>query len=167
MESLHNIDKRALLRSLIARIQADLISIEDSQRATIEGATHEESRAENDKDTRALESTYLARGLAQRVQELQNSISQLQSWNLSGAQPRERLALGSIAVVEDEDSGESRLLWIAPTGGGLALDAQNMTLLVVTPQSPLGSGLIGRQRGDVVEAKLPQGVRSYEIVDIR
>ena len=32
--------------------------------------THEESRAENDKDTRAIEASYLALGLARRVVEL-------------------------------------------------------------------------------------------------
>ena len=39
--------------------------------AATEGATHSEARPENDKDTRGLELSYLARGQAQRVAELQ------------------------------------------------------------------------------------------------
>jgi len=42
-----------------------------AQRTVVEGATHEENKPENDKDTRALEQSYLARGQAQRVVELQ------------------------------------------------------------------------------------------------
>ena len=43
-------------------VAADLASLQRAHRATVEGATHEEAKPENDKDTRALEQSYLARG---------------------------------------------------------------------------------------------------------
>ena len=43
---------------------ADLATLEKAQHATQAAATHEEAKPENDKDTRALEQSYLARGQA-------------------------------------------------------------------------------------------------------
>ena len=44
-------------------------------RSTHEAATHEENKAENDKDTRAIEAGYLAGAQADRVRELQGAIT--------------------------------------------------------------------------------------------
>ena len=65
------VDKVEILKLLRERVSADLATMSAAQRAVVDGATHEENRPENDKDTRALEQSYLARGQAQRVVELQ------------------------------------------------------------------------------------------------
>jgi len=54
--------KPTLKAELLALLAADLDTLERAHRATTEGATHEEAKPENDKDTRALEQSYLARG---------------------------------------------------------------------------------------------------------
>ena len=65
--------KVALLVALRAQVSADLEAVTESQQKTQAGATHAESKSESDKDTRATESSYLARGLAKRVGELRNA----------------------------------------------------------------------------------------------
>ena len=67
-------DKTEILRLLRESVSADLTTMSAAQRAVVDGATHEENRPENDKDTRALEQSYLARGQAQRVVELQHAL---------------------------------------------------------------------------------------------
>ncbi len=62
-------DKRAIVAAVIARMAADLDRLETSQRATQDGATHSETKADSDKDTRAIEAQYLARGLGMRVEK--------------------------------------------------------------------------------------------------
>ena len=62
--------KESLKRDLVRLLAADLETLERAQQAAIEGATHEEAKPENDKDTRALEASYLARGQAMRLEEL-------------------------------------------------------------------------------------------------
>jgi transcription elongation factor GreA len=37
----------------------------------------------------------------------------------------------------------------------------------ISISSPIARALIGKEQGDVVEVKVPDGVRSYEILDIR
>ena len=51
--------KQALKTELAALLAADLETLEKAHRATREGVTHEDAKPENDKDTRALEQTYL------------------------------------------------------------------------------------------------------------
>ena len=52
-------NKTALRTELAALLAADLETLEKAHRATREGVTHEDAKPENDKDTRALEQSYL------------------------------------------------------------------------------------------------------------
>ena len=67
------VDKTALLDSLRERVAADLEALARRQKDAQAGATHDESRAEHAKDTRATEQAYLARGLAERVADLRRT----------------------------------------------------------------------------------------------
>jgi hypothetical protein len=68
------VDKTQIVAAIRAELERELAVIakaaEDAQRA----ATHEESKPENEYDTRGLERSYLARGQAQRAAEIQRSI---------------------------------------------------------------------------------------------
>src|SRR5262249_35036413 len=59
-------EKQALKRQLLDLLREQLEVLEHAHRTTHAGATHEEAKPENDKDTRALEQSYLARGQANR-----------------------------------------------------------------------------------------------------
>lgn len=54
-------------QDLIAALERTLELLERAHADAAEGATHEEAKPEDDKDTRALEQSYLARGQAQRA----------------------------------------------------------------------------------------------------
>jgi transcription elongation GreA/GreB family factor len=155
------VSKQALLDELVRLVRADLDAAERAQRVTVEGATHEEARPENDKDTRALEQSYLARGQAQRVEQLRSELA-----GVSALRPREfasdaPIALGALVVVEED--AEARTLFVAPARGGSEL-AGNVQ--VVTPTSPLGRALVGKSAGDVCEVRLPQKLRELVIVSV-
>src|SRR3954463_16179807 len=95
------IDKRDILSLLRESVSADLATMSAAQRAVVEGATHEENKPENDKDTRALEQSYLARGQAQRVVELQGELNQLKAMELRSFSAETAIALGALVVVDD------------------------------------------------------------------
>ena len=59
--------KITLKAVLLAQLEAALATARAAHKAAVEGATHAEARPENDKDTRGLEQSYLARGVAQRA----------------------------------------------------------------------------------------------------
>ncbi len=142
--------KERLKEELTRLLAADLATRERAHRAAREGATHEEAKPENDKDTRALEQSYLARGEAMRVEELKLSLAEVQGMPLRSIREGEPAALGALVVAEEE--GASLVLWLAPYGGGSRL--ADGTVQIVTPKSPLGRALIGKRVGDECEVRL-------------
>lgn len=159
------IDKAPLFEALRQLLQADLDALNASQREIEEGATHEESRQENDKDTRAIESSYLARGLARRVTELQVGLGQLSAMRACGLTTSATVLLGSLITVED-DAGVQQQYLLAPAGGGKRLSHGGAIIKVVTPSSPLGRSLLRRGVGDEVVLQSPAGVRELEVVAV-
>lgn len=157
-------DKRELVRSLVADLARDLAVARAAALATKEGATHEENRPENDKDTRAIEASYLAGAQAERVRDLERTAAALESLPLRAFGDGEPIALG--AVVELDRDGKRSLCFVAPLGGGREARVAERAVQVVTPSSPLGAALLGKGCGDVVEIRVQGGLREYEIVSV-
>jgi transcription elongation GreA/GreB family factor len=153
--------KHALKAELLARLKADLEALERAHRATCEAATHAEAKPENDKDTRALEQSYLARGQAARIKEMRASIAGVNALSLRDF-AGQRVALGALVTLEED--GEESTLLLAPSGGGALL--ADGAVRVVTPRSPLGHALLGEQAGDNVEIVLEGKTRMLQIVRI-
>lgn len=158
-------DKRrvleALIEALLASVHAAASSAEDVRRS----ATHEEARPENDKDTRALEQTYLARGQAMRAEALLEQVKLLRSMLSENLKSKE-ICAGSLIGLEDED-GSTRCLLLAPHGGGVNVEVDGINVVVVTPSSPLGRALLGKRIDDAVELKGRDGSREFSILDVR
>lgn len=156
------VSKDALKEELVALVVADLETAERAQQAAREGATHEEARPENDKDTRALEQSYVARGQAKRVEELRADVALVQAMVVRPLGAGARVSLG--AVVEIEENGTTSKLMIAPARGGTALAGG--TVQVVTPGSPLGRALLGKSAGDDCDVRVANRVRELAIVRV-
>lgn len=162
---IESIDKAALLQRLVSEVESELAQLLRAQKTTQEGATHEEARPENDKDTRALESTYLARGLADRVANLENGLASLRVMRARAFAEDDPVALGALVEIEfDEDTSA---FFVAPAGGGMRLDVDGITVRVLTSQAPLGKAMIGKYLDDEVEYRTPQGARTGVVVALR
>ena|SRR5271154_4416636 len=155
-------DKAALKDELIAVVAADLETLERAHKATMEGATHEQAKPENDKDTRALEQSYLARGQAKRAEELRAGLAALQSMEVQAFAPDQPVGVG--ALVTAADGNRSVRFLIALHGGGSRLAKGSVQ--VVTPHSPLGEALIGKRVGDDCEVLTGGNRRELELVGI-
>ena len=141
-------------------LASDLAVRERAYRAAREAATHDEAKPENDKDTRALELTYLARGEAMRIEELRVAVAETQAMAVGPVGDGQPARLGAL-VATDEDGVEA-LFWLAPHGGGSRLGA----IQVLTPKSPLGQALLGKRAGDECDALLAGRRRSITIVAV-
>ena len=131
-------DKGAIVQGVIDQLRDQHATLERAAEAAAEGATHEEAKPENDKDTRALEASYLAGAQAAKARELLAAMNVLRFLPLRASSTVE---LGSLVRVG------SRAYIVLPHGGGLKV--QNIT--VVTPASPIGAALMGQSEGDIVE----------------
>ena len=63
-------EKHRVLSAVVEKLSEVLAQMAQAAEETRKDATHEEAKPENDKDTRALEQSYLARGQAMRAEQL-------------------------------------------------------------------------------------------------
>lgn len=154
------LDKKALHAELMERLAETLRALVEAHGATIAGATHEEAKPENDKDTRALEQQYLARGQAMRVEALKAGVSAASTMSLA---PVDSARVGAVIEAED-DEGQTVRFFIAPEGGGLKLKSGAQ---VLTPNSPLGAAMIGKREGDEFEVKMGPRSRTLTVLSIQ
>lgn len=153
------INKEALRKELLSIVEKGLEAARASHAAAIEGATHPEARAENDKDTRGLEQSYLARGVAQRVVDLENAVADLTAMKLRVFAAGAPVAISAVVTVEEGET-QSRY-FVAPAGGGSVIGDE---IHVITPQSPIGKVLVGRRVDDELELKIAGKTRELVIV---
>jgi len=167
------IDKHRLLDLLRARVDAELRDLERRQRDVQAGATHEESRSEHAKDTRATEQSYLARGLAARVAEMRKTAAALQVLEPRRFEPDEPVAVGALVVLSTESDAASaaepalpETCWLVTGAGGFELELDGGVVRTLTPVSPLGQALLGLQSGDGGSVRTPRGQRHFEVLRV-
>jgi transcription elongation factor GreA len=74
--------------------------------------------------------------------------------------PTDRVGFGSIVSVRENGEDEFEFFIVG------ALEADPMEDRI-SYESPLGTALMGRKKGEIVEAQVPAGTVKYEIIDIR
>lgn len=150
--------KQALLAEIIQRLSDALEVAQRSHRAAVEGATHEQAKPENDKDTRGLEQSYLARGQALRIAEQTDQLAILKALPLRPLSGDAAGDLGTLVTLEED--GNVQHYFILPHGGGLVLDEGRVK--VVTPSAPICRAMIGKHVGD--ETVLTLGGKKREFI---
>lgn len=138
--------------------------LEGAAQAAAEAATHEESKPENEYDTRALEASYLAGAQLARLNELKGALA-----TLLAPKPRTAVRSGVVGVnslVELDQEGETMLCFITRVGGGYPLEWHGRPVVAVAPASPLGQALVERSVGDVVAVGKGDAEREYEIMSV-
>jgi len=159
------VDKKLLAALVLERLRQSLAALTASHRAAQEAASHPEARQEHSKDMRATEASYVARGLAERVEKLRDEVLTMERMPLRDFAAGERASAGAvITVVHDDERSESYLL--APAGGGEKIEVAGRVILVTTLHSPLGRELAGARTGETITVELPSGRREVEIIGV-
>lgn len=148
-------NKRVLIRKIIARLRDELEIYFRAALASRTEATHEQSKAENKYDTRGLEASYLARGQSRQAAEIQGAIAAFEKLDTRKFAESEPIDVG--AFVEVEINGESAAYFIGPRAGGTEIVHDKREVLVITPQSPLGEQIMGRKQGDTLKLRFGHG----------
>ena len=157
-------DKKALLQLFTEKVAGDLHVMTQAAIAAHEGATHAESKAEDQYDTRGLESSYLAGAQSKRALELEATLGLFRFIDLrvfTLATP-----IAATAVIELASDGKHARYFFMPKGGGMSVTFQGHSVLIVTPQSPLGEAILGRKVGDAIEVGVGATSRDYEIIAV-
>ena len=134
-------NKSLLIDAIVDEITlaiANSLAAAEEARAT---ATNKENAAENKYDTLGLEAAYLAHGQSERVLQLEGDLAAFVA--LKGhLKAHTIISVGTLVQLENE-TGVSRFLFIGPASGGLVVSLDDVTVTVITPDSPLGRALLG------------------------
>lgn len=143
--------KQAVLDQFRAVLQADLDTLMRAAQGAFAAATDPDSKAENKYDTRTLEASYIARGQAKRVAELQEAVQAYSA--LSGVELEEGSAasLGSLVTLEGPEGVDH--YFIGPTAGGTEILHEGREVVIITPSSPMGQKLVGKRVGESVAVR--------------
>ncbi len=150
-----------LLKEMVAK---ELVAAKSAHVNAMEGVTHADSKAEGDKDTRATEASYIARGFAKRIQELSAQSSAMDRI-LPRTEKETPVNLGTLVSLRAMD-GTCKHVLLSPAGAGLTLSVRELpeSVAVTSQNSPLAKALIGSFVDDEIVVVTPDGKKSYEIV---
>ena len=156
-------NKSALIDKIIKALRSELETYVRAANCSHEEATAEENRAENKYDTRGLEASYLATGQANKVMELEEAIGAFEDLK---AKSFDDSPIDVGALVELDQNGEKAFYFIGPNAGGTEIADGVHEVLVITPQSPLGTQLQSQQQGDRLELTLAGAKHLIRIVNV-
>ncbi|MFN1618862.1 GreA/GreB family elongation factor [Vibrio rotiferianus] len=157
-------NKVDLVQIIIQQLEDKLQVAHASTQRAIDAATDEETVPEHKYDTLALEASYLAHGQAMRVQESEEELRQYRTLVLRDFSDA-RIAVGAYVELVDENDVE-KAFFIGPCSGGLTVEWQGKEVFVLTPKSPLGRALVGKEEGEDIDVKIGDKTTCYEVVTV-
>lgn len=157
-------NKQDVINDFKTQLEADLQMMIEAAEATRDAATNEESKPENQYDTRALEASYLAGAQAQRAQEIKEVLVLFKTLDFKNLSPTDPVQ--STALVQVNIDGRINSLLIMPKGGGVKLNHHNQQVQIVTPSSLLGESIIGQSVGDEVEFEVGNQIKVCKILSL-
>ena len=145
------VKKTVLRETILQQLRLELARQTSAAQLARDEAISEESRAQNKWDTHSQEAAYLAEGQAKIAAEIGSSIELYTTLALPEFAPNDVIAVGALVELETS-SGSNAWYFVGPRAGGLEIEFEGHSVLVLTPNSPLGRQLIGKRAGDAVTA---------------
>jgi transcription elongation factor GreA len=97
--------------------------------------------------------------LQARVAQLHRRLAALSLVNLDKI-PRDKVGLGSVVTLKQENTGEEVVYEIVVT------EDADPTIGRISPSSPIGKSLLGHEEGDSIEVRVPSGSKTYELTKL-
>ncbi|MDX9793604.1 MAG: transcription elongation factor GreAB [Kiritimatiellia bacterium] len=157
--------KKDVHQRFVEKLSAELEEISAAVRNSISMATDEAHRAESKYDTFSLESSYLARGQSQRVEELRFALDRLQALSVKELTRESVIQHGSLVRLESA-AGNVRTLYFCPGGGGEQVAVDGVEVCIVTAASPLGKAVLGKRLGATFEIKIGRALQTFRIAGV-
>jgi hypothetical protein len=159
------VNKQDFVDHIIDSLSLEAENLTKAAKISHADATNTESKAENKYDTRGLEASYLAGTQAKMATESLKNIASYKTIELKEFTNKSRIALTAFIELESGDGSRS-FYFLGPKGGGTIVEYDGMKVLLITPSSPLGGKLIGREAGDCIILELGSTKKEYEVISI-
>lgn len=158
-------DKTKIISAMIKELEREYETLAKAAKDARDEATHEETQAENEYDTRGLEASYLAGAQAKRADEIKTLIqiySKLEPLNYD-----ENTPIGSTALVQTEvDGSDKRLFFLIPHQGGSIVNVDGKKVYTISLDSPVGRELKEQNVGHSFAIKTKDSEIEYEVIKV-
>tara|TARA_B100000029_G_scaffold490880_1_gene550413 strand:- start:242 stop:718 length:477 start_codon:yes stop_codon:yes gene_type:complete len=96
-----------------------------------------------------------------RIQEIENSIATANVIDVTKLNNNGKVIFGSTVYLKNLDTNEKIQYKI------VGKDEADLKQKLIYFKSPIGKGLIGKNKGNLVEIKTPKGIKNFEIFDVK
>ncbi len=142
-------DKKRLLQEIITKLREDATNMLAAAKATHDEATHEDNKAENKYDTRALEASYLAEAQARQAEEAEANLAKFEALPSRDYGPGDAIGPGALVCIEM--NGYADYYFCGPGAGGVVFEIDGKDCTIVTRDSPMGGRLFESKEGKSFE----------------
>ncbi len=146
-------NKKQLIDLVITKLSKEHQQAIDAANDAHAAAVDDQSVAETQYDTLAIEASYLAEGQSKRVIEFEHAIDAYKKLNIVEFNDESYIALGALVQLS-ADAETNHWFFIGPAAGGFRCQLDQKNITVITPQSPMGIALLGKQPDDDIAIML-------------
>ena len=155
-------DKEPITVSGLEKLKEELIFLKEKKRPEIVAAIAE-ARSHGDLKENA---EYHAAKEQQshnegRIQEIENLIARANVIDVTNINNDGKVIFGSTVYLQNLDTNEKIEYKL------VAKDEADLKKKLIFFQSPIGKGLIGKKKNDLVEIHTPAGIKNFEIIDVK
>lgn len=161
--------KLQLIEKILSHLNVELTKLLTAANNAHLAATDEQSIAETQYDTLAIEAGYLAEGQSRRVEELKleiNEFNQLKDFIQQNSKLHHSVHLGSIVQIH-QDKSTNNYFFIAPAAAGFRCEIDDSKFTVITSKSPMGKALIGKSIDDEISVAIGNKILIDDISTIK
>ncbi|MBT3295017.1 MAG: transcription elongation factor GreAB [Verrucomicrobia bacterium] len=157
--------KQDIHQRFIDQLTREVETITAAAKSSFDTATNAEHQAKSKYDTFSLETSYLARGQAKRVEELNDALERLQQLPLKALDATTPILLSALVRLRADD-GETRALFLGSAAGGEMISVDGEEIIMVTARAPLGQAVLGKTVGDTFDIKMGIDTQTFTVVSV-
>ena len=162
MQNGNNVNKEPITIEGLEKLKNELIFLKEKKRPEIVNAIAE-ARSHGDLKENA---EYHAAKEQQshnegRIQEINDIIARADVIDITKITNEGKVIFGSTVYLTNLDTGEKINYKI------VGKDEADLKKKLIYFQSPIGKGLIGKNKGDLIEISTPAGTKNFEIKDVK
>ena len=155
-------DKEPITVSGLEKIKEELIFLKEKKRPEIvaaiaEARSHGDLK-ENAEYHAAKEQQSHSEG---RIQEIEDLIARANVIDVTKINNDGKVIFGSTVYLQNLDTNENTEYKL------VGKDEADLEKKLIFFQSPIGKGLIGKNKKDLVEISTPAGIKNFEIIDVK
>jgi len=155
-------DKEPITVSGLEKLKEELIFLKEKKRPEIvaaiaEARSHGDLK-ENAEYHAAKEQQSHSEG---RVQEIEDLIARANVIDVTKINNDGKVIFGSTVYLQNLDTNENTEYKL------VGKDEADLKKKLIFFQSPVGKGLIGKNKNDLVEISTPAGIKNFEIIDVK